>query len=186
MRDTFKETIRHGIVSSINYENCTAQVTFPDREDIVTRDLPILQNKTQDDQYYYMPDVGERVYVLMDPVAPSRGVILGSYYDDKRQPIDPDPNKTYISFKDGTVIEYDRADHELYISIPNGSGRSILVHTNGDIEVETDGELKIKSAKEITINTDHHINITASKSISIDATEEVTIAGRSVSILERG
>jgi len=118
MRDKLTDAIRVGIVSSIDPENCTAQVTFEDRDGIVSGDLPIMVPLTLTDQVYFMPAVGERVRVLFDPEAPSTGVILGSYYADTRLPPIADENKVYIRFSDGGHLEYDKEASILTINVP--------------------------------------------------------------------
>jgi len=137
MRDKYTDTIRIGIVSAIFPERGTAKVTFPDRDDIVSRELPVMVPCTLEDKWYYMPDVGERVRCLFDPEAPSRGLIMGSYYDDTRVPPFGNKNKAYVFFKDKTLIEYDRELHLLTVHIPSKGDRSVGVFTADDIEVES-------------------------------------------------
>lgn len=63
-------------VSSVNYENATASVSIPEREDIVKTDIPIL------DTVFKMPDTGDTVAALFDDVNGhlQRGVIIGRPY----------------------------------------------------------------------------------------------------------
>ena len=174
-RDTLNEAIRIGIVSSIDSEHGTAQVTFEDRDDIVTRDLPMVVPCTLYDRWYYMPDIGERVRVLMDPDAPTRGCILGSYYDDVRMPPIDDEDKVYVIFKDETLVEYDRKLHKLTIKIPEGGEKSIDVFAESDINVKTNGYLNVKAAKDINIETAQNINITVAENTTINTGENTTI-----------
>ena len=149
MRDKLEEAIRFGIVSSIDYEKCTAQVTFKDREDIVSRDLPVLQPKTCKDRYYYMPDIGERVVCLFDPTAPSRAFIIGSYYDDTRLPPITDENNAYVKFEDETLVEYHRKEHKLKIHVPKAGAVSIEIITQGNINITSSSNVNITGS---TIN----------------------------------
>ena len=62
----------------MNYENSTADVAIPEREDMVKTDIPIL------DTVYNMPSSGEEVVALFDDKSLQRGVILGRpYYRSK-------------------------------------------------------------------------------------------------------
>ena len=72
MRDKYTDAVRIGIVQSIDPDAGTAQVFFEDRHGLDTADLFVTMPKTKDDHYYYMPDIGERVRVFMDPEAPVR------------------------------------------------------------------------------------------------------------------
>ena len=144
MRDKYSDSIRIGIVSSIDPEKGTAKITFPDRDDIVSRDLPVVVPCTLEDKWYYMPDVGERVRVLFDPEAPTRGCILGSYYDDVRKPPEhDDANIQYVLFKDNTLVRYDRKLHTMTINIPEEGIKSVDVYTASDIFVETEKTLHV-------------------------------------------
>ena len=96
MRDKLTDAIRVGKISSIDPAKGTAKVTFTDRDDIVTRELPLLFTKTLKDYYYCMPDIGERVRCFFDPEAPSKGFVLGSFPSDTREPPIKDPDKTYV------------------------------------------------------------------------------------------
>ena len=175
MRDKLTDAIRVGIVSSIDPDKGTAQVTFKDRDGIVSRDLPLNFAKTMHDYYYCMPDVGERVRVLFDPEAPSRGYILGSYPDDKRIPPIKDKDKTYTLFKDGTLIEYDRALHTLTVTIPEGGAKSIDIFAESDINVETNGYVNIKVAKDVNLEVAQNVVVEAADNIDVKAAGNITI-----------
>ena len=179
MRDKFTDTIRIGIVSSINPEKGTAKITFPDRHDIVSRDLPVVVPCTLEDKWYYMPDVGERVRVLFDPEAPTRGCILGSYYDDKRIPPVGDKNKAYVKFKDETLIEYDRELHKLTIHIVAAGEKSIEIKAESDISVQTNGKLVVEVAKDVDLLSVQNINIVALQDINISVASGININAES-------
>ena len=140
MRDKYTDMLRVGKVSSINPERGTAQVTFEDRNDIVTADLQILVPTTLADKFYYMPAIGERVECLFNPESPSTGRIIGSYYADTRMPPIGDANKIYIRFSDGGHIEYDKGASVLTINVP------------GDINVTASGHITV-NAPRVSINT---------------------------------
>ena len=177
MRDKYTDAIRIGIVSSIDPDKGTAQVTFEDRDGIVSRDLHLNFMKTLEDYYYCMPDIGERVRVFFDPEAPSRGYILGSFPSDTREPPIKDKDKTYVLFKDKTLIEYDRDLHKLTITIPATpqGDLSIDIFTESNIDTETNGEINTKAAKDISEKSDKNINITADMNINIKAAAVINI-----------
>jgi len=178
MRDKYTEAIRIGIVSSIYPERGTAKVTFPDRHDIVSRELPVVVPCTLKDKWYYMPDVGERVRVLFDPEAPSRGCILGSYYDDVREPPEHDEaNIQYVLFKDETLIKYDRKHHKLTITIPKANPEevSIEVTTAIDINVLCKRDINITTERDIIVESARDIKVTAACDIEIKALGEIKI-----------
>ena len=175
MRDKYTDAIRIGIVSSIDYEKCTAQVTFEDRHDIVSRDLHIVVPKTQDDHYYYMPDIGERVRVFFDPEAPTKGCIIGSYYADNRLPPIQNKDKAYVKFKDETLVEYDRDLHKLTIHIPKAGEVSIEIVTASDINITTDKDINVLAKGNIDVKAEGDMSIHSVGAMTIDSDTSINI-----------
>ena len=166
MRDKYTDAIRIGKISSINPGNGTAQVTFEDRDGIVSGDLQIMAACTLGDKWYNMPTVGERVCVLMYPEAPSKGCILGSFYSDNRLPPIGDKNKVYVKFEDDTLIEYDKEAHKLTIRIESGGEKSIDIIAESDVNVMTNGNAKVEAAKDIELAAEN-ITITGKAAINL-------------------
>lgn len=169
MRDKLTDTIRIGIVSSIDPTNATAKVIYSDRDDQVSGALPIVVPFTLKDCAYYMPSIGERVRVLYNPESPSKGCILGSFYADNREPPFGDENKTYLLFEDETLIEYDKKNHKLTIGIPASGEQSVNVMTVSDIFVECGGNVTVKATGNINVEAAGDINITARGVVNITA-----------------
>ena len=175
MRDKHSDIIRVGKISSIDYEKCTAQVVFEDRDDIVSGDLPIRVPKTLKDRYYYMPDIDERVRCVFDPSAPTKGYIDGSYYADTRLPPIKNKDATYINFKDETLLMYDREQHKLTIIILEAGEVSIDVFAESDIVIETNGNIDVTAAKDINVTSAQNINIKADGKINIESGAEMNL-----------
>lgn len=175
MRDKYTDSIRIGIVSSINPDKGTAKVTFEDRGGIVSRDLHLNFMKTLEDYYYCMPDVGERVRCFFDPEAPTKGYILGSFPSDTRMPPIKNKDKTYVLYKDKTLVEYDRALHTLTVRIPKGGAKSIDIFAESNINVKTNGEINVTTAKDINVLSAHNINVTANENMTINVAGNTTI-----------
>lgn len=175
MRDGLTDLIRIGKVSSINAEKATATITFEDRDDIVSGDLQIVVPCTQDNKFYYMPDIGERVRVIFDPEAPSKGCILGSYYADNRLPPVGNPDKVYINFKDETLIEYDRKLHTLTIEIKEKGNTSISIVTSSDINIKSAGKINVEAVEQIEIKSDSDILIETNSNMSLKASGTIDI-----------
>lgn len=106
-----KNIIRVGIVSSVNGTNCTARVTFPDKDNMVSAELPVIQIGGNGTQGYWIPEVGTRVLCLFTPNASGSGInsgfILGAYYTKATPPAESDPNVRSIRFPDGSFVKYE-------------------------------------------------------------------------------
>ncbi|MBR4153362.1 MAG: phage baseplate assembly protein V [Selenomonadaceae bacterium] len=113
-----KDIIRYGVISSVNPEICAARVTFEDKDNLVSAELPILQSACANNQFYSLPDVGDNVVCLVTSNDPNgmSGFIIGSFYTEKNLPPAQIQEISCIRFGDGTEIKYDRESHELSIN----------------------------------------------------------------------
>ena len=108
--------IREGKVSAVYPERCSCRVTFPDKDDLVSAELPILQPAGAKNKFYSLVDVGDSVVCLMSPNADDgTGFVLGSRYSDKIKTPSKNKDVSMIRFDDGTYLKYDRKLHELRI-----------------------------------------------------------------------
>lgn len=112
------QMIRVCTVSSVQDGAGTVRVKLPDLGNMVSEPLPVVVRKTQDDKDFWLPDVGEQVVCVFLPIGLEQGFVLGSFY----QKVDKVPvssrDKWHKRFKDGAVLEYDRASHILTATVP--------------------------------------------------------------------
>ena len=135
------QIIRQGIVTATYPDRGTARVMLPDADGMVTKELPVVSQRTSANQSYDMPDVDEHVICIFLPNGFELGFILGALYSTA----DPVPvsaqDKKHYRFKDESFFEYDRKAHALTINI------------KGRVDIHADGEL--------TIDSGEHIKLTA-------------------------
>lgn len=114
-----RRMVRVGRISSINTSKMTARVIFPDMDDDVSDDLPILNTGSQTAKVYWMPDIDEQVLCLMIPNVSGKGsndgFILGSFFNDVDAPVKTGATVRRIDFGDGSYIEHDRSSGNLNI-----------------------------------------------------------------------
>jgi len=127
--------IRFGKVVAVDEKNARVRVQIEDADAVVTYWLPVLQQKTQDDKHYWLPDVGELVACAFYENDWDTGVVLGAIYNQKDTPPVASRDKFVIQFKDGTRIEYDRNSHKL------------TIHCVGDIEIVSDTHITLKAPR---------------------------------------
>jgi len=118
--------LRFGIVTNIDEKDARARVQFAEDE-MSSYWVAVLQAKTQNDKFYFMPDVGEHVACLMDERS-EEGVILGAIYSKLDEVPVVSKDKFKIKFQDGTEFEYDKAEHVLNILCPNINIEGIINH----------------------------------------------------------
>lgn len=93
--------IRVGKVSSVNHGAGTVRVVYPDQDNAVTRELPMLANDT-----YEMPAVGEMVYVQHLSNGREAGVVLGRAWSGKTMPKESGAGLWRKDFRDGGYLRY--------------------------------------------------------------------------------
>ena len=106
-----------GIVDQVFPERHAVRVTFPDKDNLTSAELPVLGSFCSGNASYAMPDVGESVVVLNatnDDIS-GTGFVIGARYDDKTPPKVNSIDKTRMDFKDGSFIEFDRSSGDLRI-----------------------------------------------------------------------
>lgn len=130
-----KRMVRVGRISSINPGEGTARVIFPDMDDNVSDDLPVLRNGSQVLKTYYMPDIDEQVVCLMVPNISGKGsndgFIIGSFFNEVDRPVKTGATVYRIDFGDGSFIEHDRATGNLNINATGDiviNGKSISLN----------------------------------------------------------
>lgn len=135
--DNVAEIIKHGVVSSVDPVKATARVTFPDRDDVVSFDLPIMFASTGFVKIYSMPKVKQPVKCSFLGTGLEDGFIDGGFYNDENPPPTTNPSLHMIHFEDGSSITYDADSKSLTMNIPGG------VNING-LNIGPDGTLTLK------------------------------------------
>ncbi len=128
-----KNLIRVGRVSSVNGAACSARVTFGDKDDLVSAELPIVTFCSKETRAYWVPEVDTQVLCVFDPNVSgnglSAGFVIGAFYSDEDAPAESDADVRGVTFADGSFIRY----------------------SNGNIEINAKGNLVLKGAN-ITLN----------------------------------
>ncbi len=113
-----KNVVRRGIISAIYPERHSARVTFEDKDEVVSAELPILTTYASKNNLYHLPDIGETVYCIFEDndAQEGDGVIIGSIYNDENSPKISSLDKWRVDFDGGSFIEFDRSTGNLEIS----------------------------------------------------------------------
>lgn len=136
-----EKTVRIGKVSSVNYDKGMVRVTYPDRDDSVTAEIPVFSFTDE----YKMPKVGSQVLVLHLSNGAAAGVCLGHYWNSSntskatgkdvfRKELAQNYGDAYLQYKDGKLTIY--ADQ---IEIKAKSAAKIDapdIKTTSDVEIE--------------------------------------------------
>ena len=181
--------IRVGRVSSVNYETGMARITYWDKDETVTSEFPMLNYNNE----YRMPEVGQDVMVAHLSNGTSRGVILGTLWNERYAPLETGAalyRKDFSRKKDAAYVRYDDKLGEYLIKVAN-------LHLNGVNETVLDGpKVEISANLSILLQTERwdveasEVQVTAGEadavnltvklleSLEIEAQESVSIKGQ--------
>ena len=140
-----------GAVSAVDPGKAAVRVKFDDIG-LESYWLPVIYPKTQDDKFYWLPDVGEQVRCVMDARLED-GSVIGAIYSDADVAPVASADKFRLQFKDGGHIEYDRGNGKLDIkssgdlaAVVGGDLSAIVV---GAASIEAGGEATLKASRVI-------------------------------------
>ncbi|MBQ9487273.1 MAG: phage baseplate assembly protein V [Selenomonadaceae bacterium] len=141
MEGEARDLVKEGIVSEVYPARHSARVTFEDKDNVVSAELPIMTLWALDNKAYALPDIGETVLCLFATNADTTGEgwIIGSRFHDKSKPNANAQDVMRIDFKDGTSVEYNRKQHAL------------KVECKGTLEIKCDKEISIVSEENMTL-----------------------------------
>lgn len=139
--------IKVGKVVAVDEKTARVRVELSDCGGVVTWWLQIAVPKAQDDKFYWIPDIGEQVLCAFLEHGLEQGFVIGALYNEKDSPPVQNKDKYFIKFKDGTEIEYDRAEHKLRADVKG----DIEIKATGKADVDVQGQVFIKSSSRIII-----------------------------------
>lgn len=170
------DTIRVGKISSLNYEKGLARVTYSDRDDSVTKEIPLMSPFGE----YYMPEVDDFVYVLHMPNGGEAGIIMGRYWTKNNKPaegkqglrrkdLSREQGKCYWKYCDPDVGE-------------GNDGKLELHNDDGDIEVTLSGDAKLESDGSVTVNGKSSVKVQSDGSIEITTSGSIKVSGGTINV----
>lgn len=147
--------LRFGNISSIDASTGLYKVTF-EEDNLVSGQLPYLVKNTKFNNDESPFDEGEHVACLMDENC-ENGVILGATNTSTDKPKVGNKDIRVTTYKDGSFIQYDRANKKLTVSC------------EGDVEIIKSTNTSIKASTKITLDCDD-VEIKGSLTVKNDIT----------------
>ena len=146
--------LRIGKISSINYPEGTARISYEDKDGSTTSELPFLAWE------YWMPKIGDQVLVGHLSNGSCAGVIIGPVWHGDYQPADGREGvyRKEYSNEPGTANETYDAGAKAYSQTIDGTAEatateSWTIQVGGcTIQANKDGTMTIMASKKITIN----------------------------------
>jgi phage baseplate assembly protein V len=166
----FHPVFRTGLVTAQNIAAGQVRVRFPDRDNIVSFWLPVHALGTQDDKFWWMPDIGEQVVVLMDE-HDEYGTVVGSMYSTADTPPGwAGPNVRGIQFSDGTILRYDRSAHMLTAALGNGGSATLSTPLGNEVVLGSDGTVTLQDQKGASVKLSNDGNVRVNGNLLVSGT----------------
>lgn len=206
MQTQLKSICREGKVTEVFPERHSCRVTFEDRDNLVSAELPILTLTAGENKIYWLPDIDERVVVLSasNDFTGGGGYVLGSLYTGDEKPLENNQNVYALKMSDNFEVKYEREQHNFQMTFNDGTK---IFYENGESDHEmnikfSDGceisysygsgaDFLMKFADGSTIEHDGQrgdldmkikgeINITAAGEINIESSQDVNVKGANI------
>lgn len=160
--------IRVGKVSSIDYPSGMVRVTYPDKDNNVTRPIPLFSSE------YAMPPVGALVAVVHLSNGAEAGVVLGRPWSGKLTPPE--------GFEGLYRKDFDLTPGQCYFRY-DAAGPESLFHNEGDSAVEIKGDRteRIEGSQTATVKGNARITVSGKLTLQVGGCT-VQIDGSSVSV----
>jgi len=169
---------RIGLVSSVNYEAGTVRVTYPDMDDSVTVEIPLLSTVADE---YFMPKVDDQVLVCHLSNGMEYGVVMGRPWDEGHKPaesgeglyrkdFDRDLGKAYLRY-DANSGELKIKAKKLVFEIEESVNTTTKTITTSASSSSTLTSPTIKDDGEVTITK----NVKAQKNVDVSLTMTASV-----------
>ena len=153
-----QQLLRIGKISSINYKNGTARVTYEDKDGETTAEFSFL---IIGHEYYWNPTVGDQVLVAHISNGTCAGVILGEVWHNGHRPTEGFEGLFRREFSEelGQATERYDANGEEYSreisgTVSESATKQWSIQVGGaSIQFNEDGRITISAAKDIIIDT---------------------------------
>jgi phage baseplate assembly protein V len=163
--------IRPGVIAQVQHTPLRVRVATGG---LLTGWLMVFAPRAGEDREWDPPSVGEQCLVLCPSGNPEQGFALVGLYGEQFPAPDDSLTRHRRSYRDGAVIEYDTATHQLRAALPDG-GTFELIATGGSRIV---GPVRIEGTLHATeaVSTDSTLHATdaISTDAGITAVEDIT------------
>lgn len=123
------DTLRLGTIDTVDLAQATCRVRVGD---IVTGDIPWFAARAGATRTWSPPSIGEQVLLICPEGDEEAGLALPGIFSDAN-PAPSTKDLHLVLFKDGALISYDPASHELVARLP--AGGKLLVNAPAGVSI---------------------------------------------------
>lgn len=141
--------LRYGVIAQLDEANARASV---DLGEVVTDMLPWFADRAGADTSWWAPEPGEQVMVFSPSGELAMGVILPGIYSTAHPANGNVKTLKRVTYADGTVVQYDRAAHQLTIDTSASNGAVVVNAGTGNVTVNC-AAATVKATGSVTLDT---------------------------------
>ena len=123
----------------VDSKQVACRVQLPDRNNLITKPLPVLQRSAGGMRTFSVPKVGQRVKISRFGNGLEHGSIDGTYFTPGNPPPTVNPNMEMAHFSDGSMIFYDPGANTMKLDM------------KGPVDLETLGPITLVTTADTTI-----------------------------------
>lgn len=138
-------------------EGPQVRVSQPDKDDLISDWLTIVQKSTVGIKDFWLPQLGEQVLFSTLPNGTSKGFVHGSFYSKGTPPPTTSEDARHTTFADGTVIEFD------------SSNSTLTIDSKGPVDLKTKGPVKIDTEDDVELTTQGNLSAKVSGLATVEA-----------------
>jgi phage baseplate assembly protein V len=138
-------------------EGPQVRVSQPDKDDLISDWLAVIQKSTIGTRDFWLPQLGEQVLFSTLPNGPSKGFVHGSFYSKGTPSPTTSEHVRHTTFADGTVIEFD------------SSNSTFTIDSKGPVNLKTQGPVKLASEGDIELTTQGNLSAKVTGSATVEA-----------------
>lgn len=181
-----KDYLRIGKISSFNYPNGTARVTYEDKDQSTTTEMAFIAYE------YWMPKVGDQVLVAHLSTGTSAAIVLGPVWHDGYRPTEGFEGlyKKEYANRPGKAGERYDAKGEAYnqsvtgtMDINSTEAWTVTVNEATALQLDPDGNITMIAAKSATITIGSSVvQLQSDGTIDIKAPSKVNVTTSKMNI----
>jgi phage baseplate assembly protein V len=129
---------------------------------------------------WHAPEVGEQVILLAPSGDLGQAVVLGSLYQTAHPANANTKDVQRMTYQDGTVVEYDRAEHQLKVDASAASG-TVLVNVGGGHVIVQCATAAVTATDSVTVDC-ATAAVTASQTVDVQAGASATVKAPAITL----
>ena len=175
LRRRFENVLCLGVIAEADYAAARVRVSIGA---LKTTWLPWLTHRAGGDSTWHAPEVGEQVLVLSPSGDLAQGVVLPAIFYASHPANASAATVHRTTYADGAVIEYDRAAHELKLTIPG----KVTLNATGHVTATIGGNLASTVAGNASVQVTGTASVSGTAGITLASPASIALTAPAIAL----